>query len=275
MKLTVDASIVVKWFVAEPMSDEARLVLGRRVRLHAPEIVLAEFANTIWKKARRKEVPDPGPYLAELATLPDVLELCPARHLAERAAQFAFELDHPIYDCLYLACAEITDSDLITADKRFAGKAAEHLQGARVRYIGEPGVADSLGAAAIAPVIEKETVDALIAAYEIFEKTEQSVLGALTRQGPGPRILSVEDQELFLNSPSYRHLVDSIRKLSLEERIDLLALGWLCAGLFPDWRRSFAHAERMVASLDPKYAAGYGHNWRVGYARVMGCKPRG
>ena len=105
MKLTVDASVVIKWFVAEPMCDEARLVLGRRVRLHAPELVLAEFANTIWKKARRNEVPDPGPYLAELVTLPDVIDLCPIRHLAERAARIALEIDHPIYDCLYLVLA--------------------------------------------------------------------------------------------------------------------------------------------------------------------------
>ena len=268
MKLTVDASVVTKWFVAESLCDEARLVLGRRVRLHAPELVLAEFANTIWKKARRNEVPDPGLYLAELATLPDVIDLCPIRHLAERAARIALEIDHPIYDCLYLACAEITDSDLITADRRFADKVAERLRAARVRYIGSPGVADLLGAAATAPVIEKETVEALIATYENFEKTEQFVLGALTRQRPGLRILSVEDQNLFLNSPSYRHLVDSIRKLNIEEHIDLLALGWLGAGLFPDWRRSFAHAEDIVASLEPNYAAGYGHNWRAGYVRV-------
>ena len=271
MKLTVDASVVIKWFVAESLCDEARLVLGRRVRLHAPELVLAEFANTIWKKARRNEVPDPGPYLAELATLPDVIDLCPIRHLAERAARIALEIDHPNYDCLYLACAEITDSDLITADRRFADKVAERLRAARVRYIGSPGVADWLGAAATAPVIEKETVDALIAAYEIFERAEQSVLDALTRETPGLRKLSVENEELFLNSPSYRHLVDSIRKLNIEERIDLLALGWIGAGLFPDWRRSFAYAEEMVASLEPNYAAGYGHNWRVGYARVTGA----
>ena len=270
MKLTVDASVVIKWFVAESMSDEARLVLGRRIRLHAPEFVLAEFANTIWKKARRNEVSDPESYLAELAALPDIIDLCPIGHLAERAARLALEIDHPIYDCLYLACAELSDSDLITADRRFADKAAERLPDARVRYIGGPGVADSLGAAATAPVIERETVEALIAAYEIFENTEQFVLGALTRQRPGLRILTAEDQELFLNSPSYRQLVDSVRKLNTEERIDVLALGWLGAGRFPDWRRSFAHAEMLVASFDPNNAAGYGHNWRDGYARVTG-----
>ena len=235
-----------------------------------PSSCLPSSPTQSGKRRAGTRCPTPGPYLAELVTLPDVIDLCPIRHLAERAAQIAFELDHPIYDCLYLACSEITDSDLITADRRFADKAAERLPKARVRYIGGSGVADSLGAAATAPVIEKETVEALIAAYEIFEKTEQSVLDALTRETPGLRILSVENQELFLNSPSYRHLVDSIRKLNIEERIDLLALGWIGAGLFPDWRRSLAHAEEMVESSDPKYAVGYGHNWRAGYARVTG-----
>ena len=160
------------------MCDEARLVLGRRVQLHAPELVLAEFINTFWKKARWKEVDDPAPYLAELPALSNIIDLCPIHNLAEHAMQITFEIDHRVYDCLYLACAEITDSDLITADKRFADKAAERLPGTRVRYIGGPGVAEWLGTAATAPVIEKGTIEALIAAYETFEKTEQSILDA-------------------------------------------------------------------------------------------------
>ena len=47
MRVTVDASIVVKWFPAEPMRDEVCLLLARRIRLFAPGLVLAEFGNTI------------------------------------------------------------------------------------------------------------------------------------------------------------------------------------------------------------------------------------
>ena len=32
MKLTVEASIAVKWFVAEPLCGEARAVLARRIQ---------------------------------------------------------------------------------------------------------------------------------------------------------------------------------------------------------------------------------------------------
>jgi len=53
LKFVVVASIVAKWFVAEAMSDQARLLLARRVQFFVPGLLLAEFANMIWKKARR------------------------------------------------------------------------------------------------------------------------------------------------------------------------------------------------------------------------------
>ena len=136
MKLTVDASIVIKWFVAESMSGEARVLLARRIHLQAPDLLLAEFSNAIWKKARRREIADAQPYLDELASLSELISLHPASVLIERAAHIAFTIDHPIYDCLYLACAEATDSPLITADKRLSDKVGDQLPGILVRYIG-------------------------------------------------------------------------------------------------------------------------------------------
>ena len=270
MNLTVDASVVIKWFVAEPMRDEARLVLSHRVNLYAPEFVVAEFGNAIWKKARRKEIPDPGPYLQEIPALPNIIDLYSIASLAERAAQIAFELDHPIYDCLYLACADVTGPDLLTADRRFADKAAGRFSRARVHYLGGGGVADWLAKEAASPVIEKETMEALFAAHEDFEKTENSVLNALFDGTTGLRILRENDWKFFDDSLSYRRLVESIRTLKIEERVDLLAIGWFGAGYYSDWPQSLAHAEEMVSVLDPKYAASYGHHWREGYAKVAG-----
>lgn len=155
MNLTIDASIVIKWFIAEPLYDEARFLLARRIQLHAPDLVLAEFSNTIWKKARRCEISRPEQYLEELSGLSDVITLHSGAELTERAAQIAIAIDHPIYDCLYLACGEATNSDLITADKRFVGKAAERLAGARIHYIGTPDVAGWIEAMGTAPVIDE------------------------------------------------------------------------------------------------------------------------
>ena len=62
MKLTVDASIAVKWFVAEPLGDEARTVLARRIQRYAPDLLLAECANTMWKQSdwKQRKVGAPG-----------------------------------------------------------------------------------------------------------------------------------------------------------------------------------------------------------------------
>lgn len=268
MKLTVDASIVVKWFVAEPMSDGARLLLARRIHLLAPELVLLEFANTIWKKKRLQEIPDTQPFLQELDGLPEVITVHRDADLVERAVEIALEMDHPIYDCLYLACAEATDSDLITADKRFADKAVQRLPGVPVRYIGAPGVADWIETATTAPVIEREKLETLIAAYDLFAETEQFVVDSLSRGTEEPHYIKLSDLGPAVESPSYRQLVKSVVGLNDEERIDLLALGWFGAGIFPDWRQSVEHAEKVVPRFDPDYAAGYGHHWRTGYKRV-------
>lgn len=273
MKLTVDASIVIKWFVAEPMSDESRLLLSRRIHLQAPEFLLVEFANTIWKKKRRGELLDAHPFLEELAGLTDIITLHRDGELVERAISIAMELDHPIYDCLYLACAESTDSNLITADQRFADKAVAKLPDAPVRYIGAAGVADWIETAANALVIEREKVEALIAANDVFAKTEQFVvdsLDSLSRGTEEPNFLRLADLGPALESPSCRRLVELVIGLNNEERIDLLALGWFGAGLFANWRQSVEHAEKMVAGFDPHYAAGYGRNWRAGYKQVTG-----
>ena len=138
MRITVDASIVIKWFVAEPLSRESRLLLTRQLELQAPDLLLPEFANTIWKKARRGEIADPQPFLDELPSLSELIELFPADLLIERASHLAFEMDHPVYDCLYLACAGITGAPLLTADKRLAARARETQSGIEVRHIGTP-----------------------------------------------------------------------------------------------------------------------------------------
>ena len=258
MKLTVDASVAVKWFVVEPLVDEARTVLTRRIQRHAPELLLAECANTIWKKAQRGEIPDAQPYRDELASLPDILTLYPDRDFVERATEMAFRIRHPIYDCLYLACAEATASDLITADKRLIDKVAGRFPKVHVHDIGAPGVADWIETTGMAPVISQDKIETLAGAYELLAQTEQSVAESLPG-GTGK----------MLDAPVWRRLANLIEKLNDEETIDLLACGWFGAGLSPTWRQSFEHAERTFAVVNPNDVAQYGPHWRAGYARVM------
>ena len=51
----VDASVVIKWVVEEDGTPEA-LDLRQKGRLIAPELLVAECANILWKKVERDEL---------------------------------------------------------------------------------------------------------------------------------------------------------------------------------------------------------------------------
>ena len=150
MKLIVDASVAVKWWFAEQGSVESRQLLAHRIVLYAPDFLLIEAANVLWKKARRKEVADPQPYLEELSRLPDVVMLCPSSDLVARASAIALEIAHPVYDCLYLACAEVEEAPLVTADGRLRD-AAEAYPGVDVWHIAVPEVRERIVTACHGP----------------------------------------------------------------------------------------------------------------------------
>jgi predicted nucleic acid-binding protein len=50
------------------------------------------------------------------------IELMPTRALLETATSIAIELDHPAYDCVYIALAAATDCCFVTADERLLRK---------------------------------------------------------------------------------------------------------------------------------------------------------
>lgn len=125
MNLVVDASVIAKWFVKEDLSEQAEALMGRGEPLFAPELVLAELANTLWKKVRRGEI---GPGQARTITgqlragVPEIFSIQP---LYTRALEIALDLQHPVYDCMYLACAEAVDGMVVTADGRFVRAVAD------------------------------------------------------------------------------------------------------------------------------------------------------
>jgi predicted nucleic acid-binding protein len=123
----VDASIAVKWFIAEAYSDEAaRLLEGERTLL-APELLYAEAANALWAVARRGDIGETDVRDA-LAVLADAPLGVPAsmRRLMPAAARLAHDLDHPVYDCFYLALAVQEQYPVVTADRRFHDKVRSH-----------------------------------------------------------------------------------------------------------------------------------------------------
>jgi predicted nucleic acid-binding protein len=56
VNVVIDASVAIKWFVPEPLSDQAERLLDGGDSLFAPDFLLIEFGNIIWKKVRLGEL---------------------------------------------------------------------------------------------------------------------------------------------------------------------------------------------------------------------------
>ena len=118
--LVIDASIAIKWVVEEDGTDLA-LALLQKARLMAPDLMVAACANILWK-VQRKELSNDEALIAARLLQSAEIELVPSRALMESATRLAIELDHPAYDCLYLALAVENGCRFVTADEHLVKK---------------------------------------------------------------------------------------------------------------------------------------------------------
>jgi predicted nucleic acid-binding protein len=111
----IDASVVLKWVPDEEDSDIAASLTDWE--LAAPDLLLAECANVLWTKVRKKEL-TPEEVIERVQLLQSApVELVPLESLVKEATRMALQLSHPVYDCIYLALAAHRDLPLVTADR--------------------------------------------------------------------------------------------------------------------------------------------------------------
>jgi len=121
--LVIDASVAVKWVVQEPGTPEALML--RKATLAAPDLLVPECANILWKKYRLGQLTaSEARAAAQLLERADI-ELAPMRAHLHAATALAIELDHPAYDCLYIALALEKGCAFATADQRLLRKAQQ------------------------------------------------------------------------------------------------------------------------------------------------------
>lgn len=140
MTFVVDASVAIKWFIREEDHDRAMRLARRRDELLAPDLIIAEVTNIAWKKHLRGEISEM--HARDIARIMKRAipwpRLYSSSSLNEEALRIAIDLRHPVYDCIYLACADMTDSILVTADRRLLAAAAGTPYAAHVRLLGDP-----------------------------------------------------------------------------------------------------------------------------------------
>ncbi|MEZ2410634.1 type II toxin-antitoxin system VapC family toxin [Bosea sp. RCC_152_1] len=116
-RVVVDASVAIKWVVAEEGSQVA-VDLRSQFRFASPELLIPECANILWKKTQRGELTREEAILAARLLERSGVAFLSMAGLLERSTSLAIELSHPAYDCTYLAAAVETEARFVTADTR-------------------------------------------------------------------------------------------------------------------------------------------------------------
>jgi predicted nucleic acid-binding protein len=127
--LVVDTSVIVKWFLPEEDSEQALLLrdnyLEGSLGLIAPDLMLSEFANVLWK---RRAVIDKDTSLLMLQDLLALgIDIVPSDGLLALAYSLAWQYDRTVYDSLYLALAKSRSCGMITADERLYNSVGARL----------------------------------------------------------------------------------------------------------------------------------------------------
>ena len=128
MKFLIDASVAAKWLFKEPDSENALSLLDQRHTLVAPDLLVVEVANVVWKKRMRSEISSIANQLEILDRFQNMLVLLNTVDFVGEATNLAVELEHPVYDCVYLACAVANNIPLVTADRRLLQRASVKLR---------------------------------------------------------------------------------------------------------------------------------------------------
>lgn len=119
MNLVVDASVAIKWYVKEVNTEDAEFLLRDEFVLHAPELLLTEFANILWKKCRNDDVDADSAESMLESFLARPITLHSHRSLVRAAYLGAKGYGHAVYDWTYLSLAVKLDYPFVTADRKF------------------------------------------------------------------------------------------------------------------------------------------------------------
>ena len=143
LRLVIDASVGVKLFLREPLSEQAEalfthLAADPPAHFYVPDLFFVECANILWKYVRRFSYPpeDAGENVRALQRLR--LRSVSTAELIADGLRLGLEHGVTAYDACYLALAHRLHVPLITADQRLvqALRATPH----DVRWLGDDTV---------------------------------------------------------------------------------------------------------------------------------------
>ena len=126
----VDASVGIKLFLDEPLSDRAdalfaHLTHAPPARFYVPDLFFIECTNILWKYTRHFGYPQATAQqdVADLVRLP--WRIVSTADLAEDSLQLAVVKDVTAYDAAYVVLSRQLSLPLVTADEKLVRHLAE------------------------------------------------------------------------------------------------------------------------------------------------------
>jgi len=235
----VDASVVVKWFVDEPRHDLARELIDCGALLATPDLVILETANSVQKKVSCGQM-DAEQARKAVATLGECFsDLIPFATLLPAALEMSLALRHPIYDCTYLACANMLGAQLVTDDEKFFKRCAAADRASSIVLLTD---LRKVFIGAIEKAVQPFTQDL----FKLYQAAENAWVNICSQLGvnPGGGNLSrqVAPMEIYADSIPQRRLSSLLERLPAAERAALLAIAWYGRGTNPDLAQGYRHA---------------------------------
>ena len=129
MNLVIDASVLIKFYIPEILSDKAEELLakvenGDRMLL-APDLIYPEAGNMLQKKQRMKELTR-----SEVEEITDAIVSLPLRIEASKpflslAMDIAIAYGITVYDAIYISMARAYEIKMMTADRKLVDALAK------------------------------------------------------------------------------------------------------------------------------------------------------
>jgi predicted nucleic acid-binding protein len=122
LNLVIDASVLIKFYIPEILSDKAEELLARVEKgdtmLLAPDLIYPESGNILWKKQRMKELTR-----SEIEEITDAIVALPlkietSKALLPLAMDIAIAYRITVYDAIYVSMARVYEIKMMTADKK-------------------------------------------------------------------------------------------------------------------------------------------------------------
>lgn len=246
MIVVVDASVVVKWFVREDRHEMAAELLTEDITRVAPELVVTEAGNAIWKKTRNREMTSAQAESAIREFAGYFGRLFPVGDLIFDAFDLSLRLEHPLMDCEYLALARHVGGILVSDDEKFMKKClAGGFEGLVVALRDWP---TSQPLVSYVSALDKNARTELSQLSALYQQTRDQ----LAREWFNPKVAILAEKKLE----------EKISALDREGVAHLIAACWLGAidfwendkpQLKSNWERHLANARTNIANAPEEH----------------------